>query len=158
MDVKQISVFLENKPGALNEFAKLLQKNDINMRALCLAEISEYGVLRLIVNDTYELSALLRSEGYIFNTTSVLAVEIEDKPGSLVSILSALENVGINVSFPAITVKADLTLTVSSRYVTIELGNYGSRDDDKPLSLFFIAKIPGLRIKQQPQPGCRGGE
>ncbi len=99
MDVKQISVFLENKPGALNEFAKLLQKNDINMRALCLAEISEYGVLRLIVNDTYELSALLRSEGYIFNTTSVLAVEIEDKPGSLVSILSALENVGINVSY-----------------------------------------------------------
>ena len=53
MDVKQISVFLENRPGALYEFTELLKKNDINMRALCLAEISEYGVLRLIVDDNY---------------------------------------------------------------------------------------------------------
>ena len=66
MDVKQMSVFMENKPGKLNEFTKILQKHNINMRALCLAEISDYGVLRVIVDDTYELSQILRDEGYIF--------------------------------------------------------------------------------------------
>ncbi len=99
MDVKQVSVFLENRPGALLEFTKILKENDINMRALCLAEVSEYGVLRLIVDDVYELSQVLKDEDYIFNVTPVLAITIEDKPGSLVSILEALEKDDINVAY-----------------------------------------------------------
>ena len=117
MDVKQMSVFMENKPGKLNEFTKILQKHNINMRALCLAEISDYGVLRVIVDDTYELSQILRDEGYIFKATPVLAVEIIDEPGSLVKILDALEAEKINVSYAyAFTAKtpgvADIILRV----------------------------------------------
>ncbi len=99
MSIKQVSVFLENKPGSLSEFTKILKKNEINMRALCLAEISEYGVLRVIVDDTYELATILKSEGYIFQATPVLAVAIEDKPGSLVEILGALEEAEINLEY-----------------------------------------------------------
>ncbi len=99
MDVMQMSVFLENKPGKLKEFTKILQKNDINMRALCLAEISEYGVIRVIVDDTYELSQILREEGYIYKATPVIAVEIKDEPGSLVNILDALAAEDINVAY-----------------------------------------------------------
>lgn len=99
MDVKQISVFLENRPGALYEFTELLKKNDINMRALCLAEISEYGVLRLIVDDNYELTTVLKAEDYIFKATPVLAIAIRDEPGSLVNILAALKDAEVNVEY-----------------------------------------------------------
>lgn len=99
MNVKQISVFLENKPGALYDFTELVKKNNINMRALCLAEISEYGVLRLIVDDNYELTSVLKNEGYVFKATPVLAVAISDAPGSLVTVLSALKDADINVEY-----------------------------------------------------------
>lgn len=97
--VRQISVFLENKPGKLNEFTHILKNNEINMRALCLAEISEYGVLRVIVDDPYKLSQVLKKEDYVFKATPVLAVTIEDKPGSLVKILNALEKEKINLEY-----------------------------------------------------------
>ena len=69
MTIKQLSVFLENRPGALLEFTRLLRQHDINMRALCLAEVAEYGVIRVIVDDTYELMNVLKNEGYVFQTT-----------------------------------------------------------------------------------------
>jgi hypothetical protein len=97
--LRQISVFLENKPGKLYEFVKVLKKNDINMRALCLAEVAEYGVLRVIVDDPYELSQVLKEEDYIFRMTPVLGVTIEDKPGALVDILDALAKAGINLEY-----------------------------------------------------------
>ena len=99
MDVKQISVFLENRPGSLREFTEILQKNEINMRALSVAEISEYGVCRLIVDDNYKLSQVLKEEGYVFKATPVLAVAIEDKPGSLVHILDTLARAAINLEY-----------------------------------------------------------
>ncbi len=99
MTIKQLSVFLENRPGALLEFTRLLRQHDINMRALCLAEVAEYGVIRVIVDDTYELMNVLKNEGYVFQTTPVLAVTIEDKPGALVHILEALEASDINVEY-----------------------------------------------------------
>ena len=119
MSVKQISVFLENRPGALNEFTKILKEHDINMRALCLAEISEYGVLRLIVDDTYELSTILKAEGYIFKATPVLAVAIVDRPGSLVDILDALEAADINLEYAyAFTSK-----TVGEAYIILRVND-----------------------------------
>lgn len=99
MTIKQLSVFLENRPGALLEFTRLLSAHEINMRALCLAEVAEYGVIRVIVDDTYELMNVLKNEGYVFQTTPVLAVTIEDKPGALVSTLAALEASDINVEY-----------------------------------------------------------
>ena len=99
MIVKQISIFLENKPGQLAEFAKVLEKHQINMRALAIAEEHDFGVLRIIVDDPYNASRVLKDEGYILQVTPVLAAEVSDKPGSLVKLLNVLGNEGINLNY-----------------------------------------------------------
>ena len=99
MTAKQISVFLENRPGQLTEFTKLLNQNQIDMRALSLAEAQDFGILRLIVDDPYKTACVLRDAGYVFSITPVLAVEIPDRPGSLVSVLETLGENGINLEY-----------------------------------------------------------
>ena len=84
MTAKQISVFLENKPGQLTEFARLLDHNGINMHALSVADAKDFGILRIIVDDSYKTACVLKDAGYVFSITKVLAIEIPDKPGSLV--------------------------------------------------------------------------
>lgn len=80
MTAKQISVFLENKPGQLREFALLLQQHQIDMRALSVAEAEDFGILRLIVDDPYKTACVLKDAGYVFSITPVLALEIPDQP------------------------------------------------------------------------------
>ena len=99
MVIKQISVFLENKPGQLAEFSKVLEKNHINMRALSIAEEHDFGVLRIIVDDPYNASRVLKDEGYILQITPVLAAEVSDKPGSLVKLLTILGDEGVNLNY-----------------------------------------------------------
>lgn len=99
MTAKQISVFLENKPGQLTEFTRLLEKSAINMRALSLADAQDFGILRIIVDEPYRASTVLKEAGYVFSITPVLAVEIPDRPGSLVRILEALGESGANVEY-----------------------------------------------------------
>jgi ACT domain-containing protein len=99
MDVKQISVFMENKPGKLAELAKVLRQNGINMRALSLAEAPEFGVVRIIVDDPYKLSEALKEEEYVFTVTKVLAAEVKDQAGSLVKILDILAENNINLEY-----------------------------------------------------------
>lgn len=99
MTVKQISVFLENKPGQLSEFTKLLEKNNINMHALSLADAEDFGILRLIVDDSYNTACVLKEAGFVFSITPVLAVEIPDRPGSLVRVLDILGENGVNLEY-----------------------------------------------------------
>ena len=99
MTAKQISVFLENKPGQLREFAMLLDRHQIDMRALSVAEAEDFGILRLIVDDPYKTACVLREEGYVFSITPVLALEIPDRPGSLVKVLGLLGDNGINLEY-----------------------------------------------------------
>ena len=99
MTINQISVFLENKPGQLAEFTRLLEENQIDMRALSIAETQDFGILRLIVDDPYKTVNVVKEAGYICAVTPVLAVEISDKPGSLVKLLTALGEGGINVEY-----------------------------------------------------------
>ena len=99
MAINQISVFLENKPGQLAEFTRLLEQNQIDMRALSIAETQDFGILRLIVDDPYDTVNVAKDAGYICAVTPVLAIEIPDKPGSLVKMLSALGEAGINVEY-----------------------------------------------------------
>ncbi|MBQ3108916.1 MAG: ACT domain-containing protein [Clostridia bacterium] len=99
MTVKQISVFVENRPGQLSEFAKLLEKNNIDLRALSIAEAEDFGILRVIVDDSYNTIQILKEAGYVCSVTPVLAVEIPDRPGSLVKILEALGNGGVNLEY-----------------------------------------------------------
>lgn len=99
MTVKQISVFLENKPGGLAEFAKLLSENNINMRAMCIAETPDFGILRIIVDDVYNTMCTMKEAGYICSATKVLAVAIPDKPGSLLHTLTVLGENEINLEY-----------------------------------------------------------
>lgn len=99
MTVQQISVFLENRPGTLAEFTALLEKNNIDLHALSLAEHEDFGIVRVIVNDVYKTINMLRSEGYVCSVTPVIAVEVEDKPGALVRILNTLGKDGVNLEY-----------------------------------------------------------
>ena len=114
MTVKQISVFVENKPGQLAEFAALLRKNSIDMRALSIAETQDFGILRIIVNDSYKTACVLKDEGYVFSITPVLAVAVPDQAGSLYEILKVLGDSGINLeyTYAFITRKKDLAYMV----------------------------------------------
>ena len=99
MTVRQISVFLENRPGALHEFTQLLEAHNIDLRALSLAESEDFGIVRVIVDDPLRASQVLKEEGYVSSMTKVLAVEIEDKPGALVGILNVLGEKKIKLEY-----------------------------------------------------------
>jgi hypothetical protein len=99
MKVEQISIFLENKPGALESVMRLLKDADINIRSLSLADTSDFGILRLIVNDTNKALRVLNDNGLRVSRTSVVAVEVPDRPGGLHSILAVLAQHGINVEY-----------------------------------------------------------
>ncbi|MBC5786483.1 MULTISPECIES: ACT domain-containing protein [Clostridiaceae] len=99
MTAKQISVFLENKPGQLSEFTKLLNENNINMCALSLADAEDFGILRIIVDDMHKTACVLKESGYVFSITPVLAVEMSNKPGSLMKILEILGENQINLEY-----------------------------------------------------------
>ncbi len=99
MKVEQISVFLENKAGRLAEVANVLGKVGINIRALSLADTTDFGILRLIVNDREVAKKALKEAGFTVGITQVIAVEVEDKPGGLAKILKLLADEGINVEY-----------------------------------------------------------
>ncbi|MEJ5358952.1 MAG: ACT domain-containing protein [Desulfobacterales bacterium] len=99
MNVEQISIFLENQPGRLAEVTRIFEEGGINIRALALADTSEFGILRLIVNDNEKARELLKDHGYAVGVTEVVAVEVEDRPGGLHRILTVLARRGINVEY-----------------------------------------------------------
>lgn len=99
MKVEQISIFLENRPGALEGVTKVISDANINIRALSLADTSDFGILRLIVNDVEKARGILKEKGYTVKRTEVVAVEVPDRPGGLHSIMAALSNKGINVEY-----------------------------------------------------------
>ena len=99
MKVKQISIFLENKAGRLAEVTNILGKAGINIRALSLADTTDFGILRLIVNDIEKASKTLKDRGFTVGETEVLAVEVPDRPGGLGEILKIIQDAGLNVEY-----------------------------------------------------------
>ncbi len=99
MRVEQISVFLENKAGRLAEVTRILSEAGVNIRALSLADTSDFGILRLIVNDNERAKEALKANGFTVGKTDVVAVEVEDRPGGLHKILDILRKAGINVEY-----------------------------------------------------------
>jgi hypothetical protein len=99
MSVKQISVFLENKPGRLAEVTEILTEAGINMRALTLADTADFGVLRIIVNDNSRCMEVLQQNDYIVQETAVVAVEIPDRPGGLHDVLVLLDRSHVNIEY-----------------------------------------------------------
>jgi hypothetical protein len=99
MKVNQISVFLENKSGRLADVTRVMAENKINIRALCIADTIDYGLLRLIVNDPDKAKEVLHKEGFTVTQTPVLALEIPDKPGGLAEVIAILAEKDINVEY-----------------------------------------------------------
>lgn len=99
MKLKQISLFLENKPGSLTIPCRLLTQAGINILTLSLADTQQFGILRLIVRDWEKAKTVLEQGGCVAKLTDVVAVEVPDRPGGLHEILEIVEQEGINVEY-----------------------------------------------------------
>ncbi|MBQ7594890.1 MAG: ACT domain-containing protein [Synergistaceae bacterium] len=99
MSVKQISVFLENRPGSLHDMTKALADAKIDLRGLSLAETSDFGIVRLIVDDVLGTANVLKDAGFVASLTDVLAVEVPNVPGGLNRVLEILDEAKINVEY-----------------------------------------------------------
>ncbi|MCR4960155.1 MAG: acetolactate synthase [Lachnospiraceae bacterium] len=99
MSIKQISVFLENKPGTLEEMTAALAAANIDLRATSLVEAEDFGIARLIVDDVYETTTVLKDAGFVNRLTDVLAIEIPDTPGGLNKVLKTLSAAQVNVEY-----------------------------------------------------------
>lgn len=99
MTIHQISVFLENRAGQLAEICDLLAKENIDLRAISIAETSDYGLVRLIVDNSKKASDALLAHGNVLSMTPVLAVEVPDRPAGLAEVLKVLYRYNINVEY-----------------------------------------------------------
>ena len=99
MAIRQITVFVQNKQGALVSITETLAANQVNIRALSIAETEDFGILRLIVNDEETAQKTLSDAGYLIKVTEVVGVKIGDAPGKLTGALAVLDKAGINLEY-----------------------------------------------------------
>lgn len=99
MAIKQLTVFVENKQGTLVEITDTLAKNNVNIRALSIADTQDFGILRLIVTDNETAINALNDRGFLVKTTDVVGVKIGDAPGKLSTALEVLDRAGINMEY-----------------------------------------------------------
>ncbi len=99
MSIKQISVFLENKPGKLDEMIALLSGSNIDLRALSLAETKDFGIARMIVDNSFAAVNVLQGGNFIAKYTPVLAFVVPDEPGGLSKLLKKFTAAGVNIEY-----------------------------------------------------------
>jgi hypothetical protein len=99
MEVAQISIFLENRTGGLADVFDVLKRSEIDVKAMSLADMSDFGILRLVVEDPERTRVILKEAGFTVDKTRVVAVEVPDRPGGLLETLLALRRNGINVEY-----------------------------------------------------------
>lgn len=99
MKAEQLSVFLENKAGRLADVTHALAGAGVSIRALSLADTSDFGILRILVEDQEKAKTVLKEKGFTFGSTSVVAVEVDDSPGGLDAVLQLVSKHGINVEY-----------------------------------------------------------
>ena len=99
MTVEQLSVFLENKPGKLVEALEALSESEIDLRALSLADTSDFGILRLIVDKPGKALETLQETGFVVRSSEVIPVAVGDRPGGLAAVLRILANAGVDVEY-----------------------------------------------------------
>lgn len=119
MAIKQLTVFVENKQGAVVSITDTLSKHNINLRALSIAETEDFGILRLIVNDEETAENILKEEGYLIKITEVVGVKIGDEPGKLSEALKVLDENEINIEY----LYAFMARTEKHAYVVIRVEN-----------------------------------
>lgn len=139
MIIKQLSIFIENKPGRLAEITGIIAKNNINMRALSLADTSNFGILRIIVDDIEKVNGILEENGITAKITNVISVCVEDRPGGLAEILSALafENIGIEYMYAFVSKQI-----AEKAYVVMRI-----EEESKALEILKKAGYSGLDIE-----------
>lgn len=96
---KQLSVFLENKAGRLSNVTRVLGEAGINIRALSIADTSDFGILRLIVNDPVKAYKILKEAGFTVSETEVIAVRVQDSPGGLAAVLEQMSEANLNIEY-----------------------------------------------------------
>ena len=99
MAIKQLTVFIQNKKGAVALVTDTLSKNNVNLRALSIAETQDFGILRMVVNDTPAAEKVLTENGFLIKPVDVVGVKIGDEPGQLAAALNVLDYAGINVEY-----------------------------------------------------------
>ncbi len=119
MSLKQLTVFVENKPGALVAITDTLAKEQVNIRALSIADTEEFGILRLIVSDVDAAMVALSREGVLLKTTDVVGVKIGDQPGKLSKALAVLDKEGINMEY----LYAFMSRTEKHAYVVLRVAD-----------------------------------
>jgi hypothetical protein len=114
MNIQQITVFLENRIGQLSEITQLLAKQNIDIRAISIAETADYGLVRMIVNDSQRASSILLEHGDILSMTPVWAVEVPDRPAGLAELLTVLteENIAVEYMYSLFTHRNDCAYMV----------------------------------------------
>lgn len=117
MAIKQLTVFVENKQGALVSITDTLSRHNVNLRALSIAETEEFGILRLIVNDEANAEKILKENGYLIKITDVVGVKIGDEPGKLSEALKTLDESKINLEY----LYAFMARTEKNAYVVIRV-------------------------------------
>ncbi|MBR5866415.1 MAG: amino acid-binding protein [Spirochaetaceae bacterium] len=99
MKIKQISIFLENTTGRIADVTKILKDNEVNLRAIMIADTADFGILRIITDDSEKALKVLKDANFTTRTTDVLAVSISDKVGALYDVMSLFQNNGINIEY-----------------------------------------------------------
>ena len=127
MKVKQVSIFVENHKGALLDIISILGNNNIDIKALCIADTVDYGVLRLIVDKPNEALSLLKENRYVVKINDVIAIKISNEPGGLMDALKVLDEANLNVSY--------LYAFIGS-YVNYASVMLKVEDEDKAIELF----------------------
>ncbi len=117
MAIKQLTVFVENEPGAVASITETLSAHGINLRALSIAETQDFGILRIIVNDEANAEKLLKEAGYLIKITDVVGVKISDEPGRLSEALRVLDRNKVNIEY----LYAFMARTEKHAYVVIRV-------------------------------------
>lgn len=132
MLVKQISIFLENKSGRLAEVTKILGDNNIDISALSIADTTDFGILRLIVNQPEKAEAVLKDNGFTVSCTSVIAIAVVDEPGGLAKALAVLDTQAVGIEY----MYAFVGKTASKALVILRV-----EDPDKAISALSKSSI-----------------
>ncbi len=125
MAIKQLSVFVENKQGSLHDITDALAKANINLRSMCVADTSNYGIVRIIADKPDEAKALLDSDGQAANVRLVNAFAVPDVPGGLAGVLRMLEGNGVNIEY----MYALITTEAGKAYSVMRTGDTEKTDE-----------------------------
>ena len=125
MAIRQLSVFVENKQGSLHDITDTLAKAGINLRSMCVADTSNYGIVRIIADDPEKAKALLDTDGQAANVRRVNAFAVPDQPGGLAKVLNLLEGKGVNIEY----MYALITTEDGKAYSVMRTGNTDETDE-----------------------------